>query len=552
MKNMHPTQNKPSLPSLKDNLTLSVLLLFAGLSHSLFAQQNHQLQIGLEEGSLSSNATAFENRQGSEHEITLVVNEFSGQLTFTVEIPSEGLTGYDNKDRGTSGSIENIVDDIDSIGWPDTSGPENWQVSPQGDKLSVTINLNQIDENFPMEWEIEFTQTEEGSGEITTNDWSSHQRRLIEEEDKSFDDPDGEGEVYGLDNPPPTTIRLLPGFITLNDVGNEQVQKFQDGEPTPEFRVGTEENHITADQVQGFFWTWEPVSGDDETPDLSAMEDNYEDGQRHKHFSDHEAATPYIPRPRWFSQNGSRWQPAPGMSPSDEEGAPMEVRWRIQVTVTLNGGEEFVLEEDDGLEMEVFIPRPTVTRPRVVGTPDIGVVNGVETVIGQGSFLRSAACINKDGMIEENKFYKKIIESHEGYHLRQWATIEPWSRLFDADGLYEAKLKDMSGGDLMSQIGRARNKVNEMGDEFMDNRSVYGNNFNCFENQAHSNSNNEEPDFLNVYLGEGSAYECADGPTEIEEIQGDSNPPDDHEYLIFSEPGNYSSQFDEGNLKFGN
>lgn len=554
MKNMYPKQNNPYFPSRKGNLSLPVLLLFMGLSNALSAGQNHELQIAVDEETLSSNASLFENREGSEHEITLVVDEFSGELTFTLEIPSEGLTGFENEDRGTSGSIENIVDDIDSIDWPDTSGPQNWTVTPDENKLSVSINLSQIDENFPMEWKIEFPQTEEGSGKITTEDYSSHQRRLVEEDDDtSFDDlsSDGKGEVYGGDNPPPTTIRLLPGFITLGDVGNDQLQKFQDGEATPEFRVGTEDNHITSSQVDGFSLTWEPVSGDDETPDLSAM-DNYEDEERHEHFSDHEAATPNIPRPRWFSQNGSEWQPGPGMSPSNEEGAPMEVNWRIEVTVTLNGGEELVLEGDDGLEMEVFIPRPTVTRPAVVGWPQITVVDGKETIDGKGYLSRRAACINKDEMLESNNFYEKIIEEHEGYHLKQWASIEPWSRLFDADGLYEAKLKDLSGDRLIVTIREYRDKVNEMGNKFMDDTSVYGNNFNCFENEAHSNSNDVEPDFLNVYLGEGSTYECADGKTEVETISSDSNPPDDHEFLIFPNPGDYSGQYDPDNLTFCN
>ncbi|MCH8476180.1 MAG: hypothetical protein LAT55_13245, partial [Opitutales bacterium] len=161
----------------------------------------------------ASGATLVDNGEEST-DIIFIITDDSGELTFTLEIPPEGLTGYGEDSRGTDDKMEHIVEDIRSIDWPSTNRPTEWSFVEDGDDLKITIDLSKIDENFPMEWEIEFPQTEAGSGKIETNDWSSHQRRQTEEEGETdpgeeFSAPDGRGEVYGGDNPATTTVRLM-------------------------------------------------------------------------------------------------------------------------------------------------------------------------------------------------------------------------------------------------------------------------------------------------------------------------------------------------------
>ncbi|MCH8474961.1 MAG: hypothetical protein LAT55_07010, partial [Opitutales bacterium] len=168
---------------------------------------------------LDSHRVLVDNGEASTDIVFLITGD-SGDLIFTLEIPPEGLTGYGEESRGVGDEMKYIVEDIDSIDWPDTNRPSDWKFSDKENdlkktlNLKITIDLSKIDENFPMEWEIEFPQTEAGSGMIETNDWSSHQRRQTAEEGETdpgeeFSGPDGKGEVYGGDNPEITTVRLV-------------------------------------------------------------------------------------------------------------------------------------------------------------------------------------------------------------------------------------------------------------------------------------------------------------------------------------------------------
>jgi hypothetical protein len=98
-----------------------------------------------------------------------------------------------------------------NVTWPEDL-PPNWVLdSSEGGEheAKITVTLNSEDENAEPSAELEL----DGEGAIQTLDWSSHQRRIAEEEEQSawemFSHPDGVGRVQALDNPPAVLLSIL-------------------------------------------------------------------------------------------------------------------------------------------------------------------------------------------------------------------------------------------------------------------------------------------------------------------------------------------------------
>jgi hypothetical protein len=139
------------------------------------------------------------------------------EFEFTVKIPPDGLL------QGTaSGSAQGIVAvaghfsssadfSFKNVTWPEDL-PPNWELNSEygaNHEAKITVTLNSEDENAEPSAELEL----DGEGSIQTLDWSSHQRRIAEEEEQSawekFSDPDGVGRVQALDNPPVVLLSIL-------------------------------------------------------------------------------------------------------------------------------------------------------------------------------------------------------------------------------------------------------------------------------------------------------------------------------------------------------
>jgi hypothetical protein len=146
------------------------------------------------------------------------------EFEFRVKIPPEGLL------QGTaSGSAQGIVAvaghfsssadfSFKNVTWPEDF-PPNWQLdSGYGahHEAKITVILNSEDENAEPSAELEL----DGEGSIQTLDWSSHQRRIAEEEEQSawekFSHPDGVGRVQALDNPPVVSFSILSVELTAH------------------------------------------------------------------------------------------------------------------------------------------------------------------------------------------------------------------------------------------------------------------------------------------------------------------------------------------------
>ena len=156
---------------------------------------------------------------------------------------------------------------------------------------------------------------------------------------------------------------------------------------------------------------------------------------------------PIVPKPQWYAQKGSQW--LEGKAPNNGVGDSIESTYQVRCCVTFDDGSASQTPWADW-NVYVYKVTPSVSPPYFNTTtgkfngpleiPSVtktgGGSNYTATVSGMGNFGRTVHQLNVNGMHISNGFYNKIVEVHEGEHVNQWGTQDPWNGLYDAGALW--------------------------------------------------------------------------------------------------------------------
>lgn len=148
----------------------------------------------------------------------------------------------------------------------------------------------------------------------------------------------------------------------------------------------------------------------------------------------------------------------------------------------------------------VYVPGAQTINPKVVGFPILDTREspaGIEWYVKDKGDLRRSAPEIKAEMPATSQFYHKVVEVHEACHVTQYNEMEPWKDLWDANKLYEERLKALHAitrEDLESEIKFwiwAENKTGKL-EAFTEE------NVKKAEKEAFAASNAVEPHYLEM------------------------------------------------------
>ena len=125
-----------------------------------------------------------------------------------------------------------------------------------------------------------------------------------------------------------------------------------------------------------------------------------------------------------------------------------DCRYTVNCKVTIS---TTTCEDGTPPQWRVYLPNPPATTswPRISGFPTLAKrkVGGKNEwyVSGIGTLARTAPQINEN-LPKTSQFYNKVVTVHEGRHVTQWTSMNPWQNLFDANSLYANTLSSMTSG----------------------------------------------------------------------------------------------------------
>lgn len=161
-------------------------------------------------------------------------------------------------------------------------------------------------------------------------------------------------------------------------------------------------------------------------------------------------------KPQWYSETGSKWlkiqegDRIPGPCVNMGEGDRPSCKYQVRCCVLFDDGTSSITPWVDW-GVYVYKSSPLTARPNFfkndIGTfaiPNVEAdddkqANGkyIARVRNRGDFKRIPAQISTyGGMTNSNGFWNKIIVAHEGEHVNQWSTQDPWNGLYGADALW--------------------------------------------------------------------------------------------------------------------
>ncbi len=227
--------------------------------------------------------------------------------------------------------------------------------------------------------------------------------------------------------------------------------------------------------VTSYQWTWEiGIGAVGNNPSVNFSTPNQE--------------TTTIINAHWYARPNSRLLAITGWN----------CEYKINCEITVGG---ITCNDPTPHIWRVYLPSPPATTswPIITGMPVIGIreVNGNDEwyVTGVGDLRRTTPEVISY-IPPTSQFYYKIVIVHEGRHVEQLTSMDPWQNLFNANSLYNNTLINMtstiSEADLEQQIQNAIN-VQIASDKLTAEMTRID-----AERDAFNQSNTAPPDYLEV------------------------------------------------------
>lgn len=215
-------------------------------------------------------------------------------------------------------------------------------------------------------------------------------------------------------------------------------------------------------------------------------------------FDDKTKVAPKVSVAQWFAPTNS----------DDRNVDTKNCSYQIKCRITLGGAtydSPFVNWSVWAYKSPITTPpniTKTITNVLIISRTNTDSVY-TATVVGH-TMTRSAPVINSDGMLSSNSFYTKIISEHEGKHVTQWTSEEPWSKSFDPNLVYQKFATETKTGslyDVQSWTSQLHAEANAVFVKYLNDCVTHANaTSHNRERDAHAISNGVNPPYLRAHV----------------------------------------------------